>query len=65
MVSVNSFGAGNFILNTLLIRENLGIHPAAERLLRNMLRFAAQDLNKPVEKLSTDFDAKLKAIGYR
>ena len=65
MVSVNSFGAGNFILNTLLIRDNLGTHPAAERLLRNMLRFAAHDLNKPVEKLPADFESKLKAIGYK
>ena len=65
MVSVNSFGAGNFILNTLQIRENLGTHPAAERLLRNLLRFAAQDLKKPVEKLPVDFETRLKAIGYK
>jgi len=65
MVSVNSFGAGNFILNTLLIRDNLGSHPAAERLLRNMLRYAARDLNKPVEKLPVDFDARLKGMGYK
>jgi len=65
MVSVNSLGAGKFILNTLLIRENLGTHPAAERLMRNMLRFAAQDLKKPVEKLPADFEDKLKAIGYK
>jgi len=41
MVSVHRLGQGRFILNTLLIRENLGTHPAAERLLRNMLRYAA------------------------
>lgn len=34
-------GAGRFILNTLLIRENLGAHPVAERLLRNLLNHAA------------------------
>ena len=45
MVSVYPFGAGRFILNTLLIRENLGSHPAAERLLRNLLRSAARDLS--------------------
>ncbi len=65
MVSVNSFGAGNFVLNTLLIRENLGIHPAAERLLRNMLHFAALDQKKPIEKLPQDFESKLRAIGYK
>ena len=41
LVSVHRQGAGRMILNTLLIRENLGTHPAAERLLRNMLRYAA------------------------
>ncbi|MCP4641087.1 MAG: glycoside hydrolase family 2 [bacterium] len=41
LVSVHDSGAGRLVLNTLLIRENLGTHPAAERLLRNMLRYAA------------------------
>jgi hypothetical protein len=49
----------------LLIRNNLGTHPAAERLLRNLLRYAAQDQKKSVEKLPADFDTKLKAIGYK
>jgi len=34
-------GRGSFLLNALLIRENLGKDPVAERLLRNMLRFMA------------------------
>ncbi|MFZ2657334.1 MAG: sugar-binding domain-containing protein [Victivallales bacterium] len=42
MVSVHNLGKGRFILNTLLIRENLGQDPAAERLLRNMLRYASR-----------------------
>ena len=41
LLSVHNHGSGRFILTTLLIRENLGAHPAAERLLRNMLRYAA------------------------
>ena len=65
MVSVYPFGSGKFILNTLLIRNNLDKHPAAERLLRNLIRYAAQDQNKPVEKLPADFNTKLKAIGYK
>ncbi len=40
MVSVYKLGAGRIVLNTLRIRENLGTQPVAERLLRNMLRFA-------------------------
>jgi hypothetical protein len=42
MIAVHESGAGRFILNTLLIRENLGSHPSAERLLRNLLNFASQ-----------------------
>ncbi|MBN2210937.1 MAG: hypothetical protein JW709_06035 [Sedimentisphaerales bacterium] len=40
ILSVYNLGEGRLILNSLRIRENLGIHPAAERLLRNMLRYA-------------------------
>jgi len=64
LVSVYELGAGRFILNSLRIRENLGANPAAERLLRNMLRYAARDLEKPPAALPPDFDQQLKAIGY-
>ena len=64
MLSVHSFGSGNFILNTLLIRENLGTHPAAERLLRNLLLYAARDQKKQIEKLPADFENKLRSLGY-
>jgi len=40
LVAVYPLGSGRFVLNTLNIRENLGTHPVAERLLRNMLRYA-------------------------
>jgi hypothetical protein len=40
MVAVYNYGSGRFILNTLLIRENLDANPAAERLLRNLLNYA-------------------------
>jgi hypothetical protein len=39
MVSLHSHGEGYFILNTLLIRENLGTDPAAERIMRNIIRW--------------------------
>jgi hypothetical protein len=64
LVAVYNLGAGRFILNTLRIRENLGVHPAAERLLRNMLRYAARDAAKPPADLPPDFDVQLKAMGY-
>jgi hypothetical protein len=63
-VAVYELGAGRLILNALRIRENLGSHPAAERLLRNMLRYGARDLGKPPAELPPDFDRQLKAMGY-
>lgn len=63
-VAVHKFGAGEFILNSLLIRDNLGKVPQAERLLRNMLRFAGRHLAEPPAPLPADFDAQLKAVGY-
>jgi hypothetical protein len=56
LVSVHEMGAGRFVLNTLLIRENLKGSPVAERLLRNMLNFAARDVDKPLADLPPDFD---------
>jgi hypothetical protein len=64
MVSVHNLGAGRFILNTLLIRENLGRHPAAERLLRNMLRYAGAGAGKPPAALPAGFEAQMKDMGY-
>ena len=63
-VSVHSLGAGRFILNTLRVRENLGDHPVAERLLRNMLRCAAADVDQPLAELPADFEEQLKSMGY-
>ena len=63
--AVHDFAAGRFILNTLRIRENLGTDPVAERLLRNMLRYAAGGVEKPLADLPADFDEHLKAIGYK
>lgn len=63
MVSVYDFGKGRFVLNTLRIRENLASHPAAERLLRNMLRYASKGSDRPVAKLPPNFDQELKSRG--
>jgi hypothetical protein len=62
---VYELGEGRFVLNTLRIRENLGPNPVAEKLLRNMLRWAARDVDKPLADLPGDFDRQLKAMGYQ
>ena len=41
-IAVYKLGEGRVMLNTLRIRRNLGSHPAADRMLLNMLRYAAQ-----------------------
>ncbi len=63
LVSVYNLGAGRFILNTLRIRENLGPDPVAERLLRNMLRYASRDMSELPVNLPGDFDAQLEVMG--
>jgi hypothetical protein len=64
MLSVYRFGEGRFILNALRVRQELGRDPTAERLLRNMLRYAARDATKPVKPLPDNFADVLKSIGY-
>ncbi len=63
ILAVQELGAGQFILNTMHIRQNLEKDPTAERLLRNMLNYAARDIPKPAEKLPDDFENQLKLIG--
>jgi hypothetical protein len=43
LVAVYRQGEGKLVLNSLRIREHLGRHPAAERLLRNLLNYAASE----------------------
>jgi hypothetical protein len=64
LVAAYRFNAGRFLINSLLIRENLTKNPVADRLLRNMLRWAAADAAKPPVPLPANFDQQLKAIGY-
>jgi hypothetical protein len=49
-------GAGKVILNSLKVQPNLGTVPTAERLLRNLLNFAAQGIDKPIADLPAGFD---------
>ena len=65
MLSVHAFGHGRFILSTLRIRENLDKHPVADRLLLNLIQYAAQDRQRPLAALPADFEEQLTAIGYR
>ena len=63
MLAVYRLGAGRIILNSLRIRQALGSDPVAERLLRNMLHYAAEELDKPPVKLPANFEEQLKILG--
>jgi hypothetical protein len=58
------FGEGRFVVNTLPIMENVDSHPAADRLLLNLISYAAGFVGKPLSELPAGFDTQLKAIGY-
>jgi hypothetical protein len=64
LVSVHRLGAGGFLLNTLRLREHLGRHPAADRLLANLLRYASREASGPPANLPADFTSHLQALGY-
>jgi hypothetical protein len=64
MVATWRLGAGRLLVNTLWIRESLGSNPPAERLLRNMLRWAGRDVGEPATELPADFATILKELGY-
>jgi len=58
------FGEGRFILNTIPILDNLDTHPAADRLLLNLVNFAADSVGKPLAEAPSNFNAQLQAISY-
>jgi hypothetical protein len=57
-------GAGRFVLNSLRILENVDRHPAADRLLLNMIEYAASFVQAAPEAEPDDLDGLLRAIGY-
>ena len=61
-VAAYKLGAGRVILNSLKIRQNLGTNPTAERLLRNLLNYAAQGIEQPVAELPAGFDGQLRSL---
>ena len=50
--------------NALDILEHLGKHPAADRLLVNLIRYAGQYARGPLAKLPARFDKLLADLKY-
>lgn len=59
LISVHRLKAGRFILNTFRILENLGRHPAADRLLLNLIQYASRDMDQPLTNLPVNFDRQV------
>jgi hypothetical protein len=64
VIGTYRFNAGQFLINAMRLRAELGATPPAERMFRNMIRWAAADAAKPLAPLPADFKDQLKAIGY-
>jgi hypothetical protein len=62
LVAAYNFGAGRMILNSLKILQNLGTIPTAERLLRNLLNYAARGIEQPITELPAGFDDQLRTL---
>jgi hypothetical protein len=58
------FGEGRFLVNTFPVLENLDRQPAADRLLLNMISYAAGIVKQKPAVVPADFETHLKAIGY-
>ena len=63
-VGVYRLGAGRFVLSTLRILGNLDRHPAADRLLLNLIDYAAQPFRRSPALAPNDLDRVLARIGY-
>lgn len=59
MIGQYRFDNGRFLVNTLGIIPNVDRHPAADRLLLNIVRYAQANARKPSARLSAQFKARL------
>ncbi|NLV44027.1 MAG: hypothetical protein GXY07_05965 [Candidatus Hydrogenedentes bacterium] len=64
MLGAYSFGAGKIIVNTFNILDNIDRHPAADRMLLNMIEYALTSVELPSAALPVDFASTLTTIGY-
>lgn len=64
LVGSYPYGSGHFMLNTLQILEHIDRHPAADRLLTNMITYAGHQASQERAPLPDDFEHLLTQIGY-
>ena len=64
LMGAYKFKHGRFVLNALDVLENLNKHPAADRLLVNLVRYAGEFARGPMAKLPARFDKLLADLNY-
>jgi hypothetical protein len=64
MLGAYPFGAGRIVLNTFNLIGNVDKHPAADRLVLNLVAYAAKAVKPTPAPVPTDFEATLKELGY-
>jgi hypothetical protein len=64
LLGVYRFGEGRFVVNTFPLLDQVGRHPAADRLLLNLVKYAAESGDGPLLELPGDFEEHLKRVGY-
>jgi hypothetical protein len=64
LLAIYKFGAGEFVLNTFPILEQLDRNPAADRMLLNLIKYASGSAGEPLSALPDDFDEQLRLIRY-
>ncbi len=65
LVAVYPLGAGQFVLNTLQIRENLGAPPGRRPAAAEHAPLRRRQTRGPLAELPADFDAQLQRLGYQ
>jgi len=57
-----TLGEGRFFLNTLHIMENIDSHPAADRLLLNIIRYAGTNKEKPLAAEPENMEELIRGV---
>ena len=57
-------GAGRFVLNTIPLLDHIDVHPAADRLLLNLISEASCTMSEPLVEESPDLAEMVSRFGY-
>ncbi len=64
LLGAYEFGAGQFFINSFSILDHVDKHPAADRLLLNLIQYGAKSTVEPLAPLPSDFRTRLMEIGF-